>query len=385
MSKRFSDIDRRSIWEAHGKRCAYCGDPLQFRALFIDHVIPQSLNDAPDELDALLRLCGAPEGFDLHGDLNLVPSCHRCNTLKGAKLFEVPRLMFVLEMAKSKHAKVDELRTKYANEDHADAARIALSLALAKGGVSFEEAGKWLSELEREHGRYNLEQGIKLADGTVLKAVHRNDVERLLDTTIEVNRGFESGLELVHDNGSKMVVRTCREYEKALEDGFYPYTTYAIKMASDFEIPLAVFKAVQRSVVPENTFIRQPRVSVTDLHLMPTTLAPGLSWGPGEDDAEAFSREKSLQGLVDVGRLRIRRAGKGAIVLEDEGAGCLYTELMRADITGDGDEDILVFVYDYATQGTFGAGSTGILSRGSEDAMFTWDNTTLRTRPRSST
>ena len=152
-------------------------------------------------------------------------------------------------------------------------------------------------------------------------------------------------------------------------------------MVSDFEIPLAVFKAVQRSVVPENTFIRQPRVSVTDLHLMPTTLAPGLSG----DDAEASSREKSLQGLVDVGRLRIRRAGKGTVVLEDEGAGCLYTELMRADITGDGNEDILVFVYHYATQGTFGAGSTGILSRGSEDAMFTWDNTTLRTRPRFST
>ena len=326
-----------------------------------------------------------PESFDLHSDLNLVPSCHRCNTLKGVKLFEVPRLMFILEMAKSKHAKVNELRTKYSNEDHADAARIALSLALAKGGVSFDEAGKWLLELEREHGHYSLEQGIKLADGSVLKVVHKIDVERLLDTMIEVNRGLESGLELVHDDDSKMVVRTCREYEKALEDGFYPYTTYAIKMASDFEIPLAVFKAVQRSVVPENTFIRQPRVSVTDLHLMPTTLAPGLSWGSGGDDAEASSREKSLQGLVDVGRLRIRRAGKGAVVLEDEGAGCLYTELMRADITGDGNEDILVFVYDYATQGTFGAGSTSILSWGSEDAMFTWDNTTLRTRPRSST
>ena len=226
---------------------------------------------------------------------------------------------------------------------------------------------------------------IKLADGTVLKTVLKNDVERLLDTTIEVNRGFESGLELVHDDGSKMVVRTCREYEKASEDGFYPYTTYAIKMASDFEIPLAVFKAVQRSVVPENTFVRQPRVSVTDLHLMPTNLAPGLSWGPGEDDAEASSGEKSLQGLVDLGRLRIRRAGQGAVVLEDEGAGRLYTELMRADITGDGNEDILVFLYDYATQGTFGAGSTGVLSRGSKDAMFTWDDTTLRTRPKSNT
>lgn len=382
MSKQFSDIDRRSIWEAHGKRCAYCGDPLQFRALFIDHIIPQFLNDAPDGPDALLKLCGLPENFDLHSDFNLVPSCHRCNTQKGAKLFEVQRLIFVLEMAKSKHAKVDELRAKYANEDHADAARIAFTLAFAKGGISFEEAEEWLSELEREHGRYNLEQGIKLADGTLLKAVHKDDVERLLDTPIEINAGWEAGLELVQDDKSKLFVRTCREYEKALEDGFYPYTTYAIKMASDFEIPLAIFKAIQRSIIPENSFIRQPRVGVTDLDLMPAALAPGLSWGPGGEDAETFNKEESLQSLIDEGRLRIRRAGKGTIVLEDEGSGCLYSELMRADITGDGNEDILVFVYDYATQGTFGAGSTGILSRVSEDALFTWDNTTLRIKAR---
>ena len=72
------------------------------------------------------------------------------------------------------------------------------------------------------------------------------------------------------------------------------------------------------------------------------------------------------------------------VVLEDEDDGCMYMELMRADMTGDGNEDILVFVYDYATRGTFGAGSTGILSRGSDDAMFAWHNTVLGTRSRSS-
>ena len=109
---------------------------------------------------------------------------------------------------------------------------------------------------------------------------------------------------------------------------------------------------------------------------MPAILAPGISWGPKEDN-HLLREAKSLQDLVDAKYLRIRRATNGAIVLEGDGAGSFYTELMRADITGDGTEDILVFVYDYATQGTFGAGRTGILLRESRDAMFSWDGKTL--------
>jgi len=47
----FSVIERRAIWEAYNKRCAYCEMVLSFRDLEIDHVVPQSLNEA--ELQSL--------------------------------------------------------------------------------------------------------------------------------------------------------------------------------------------------------------------------------------------------------------------------------------------------------------------------------------------
>lgn len=378
MAKQFSDIDRRAIWEAHGKRCAYCGDPLQFRTLFIDHVIPQSASGAP--LDDLLQRCGLPNTFDIHSDLNLVPSCRRCNLLKGDKLFEPPKLILILELARSKTSKVGDLRTRYESEEHADAARIALSLAIAKGAVSLDEAEHWLSELGNQNGHFRLQQEIRLGDGKALQRISKVDVNQLLDTPIEVNRGHEESLELVHDNGSKRSVRTCREYQRAIDEGFYPYTTYAIKIASDFKIPLAIFKAIQSSSVPEKSYVRSPRVGVTDLHLMPITLAPGLSWAPEEDKMAAFEGKNSLQDLVNDGTIRICRANQGLIVLETEDSGCLYMELIRTDITGDGTEDILVFSYDYATRGTFGVGNTGILRRSTDGAMFTWDSETLSAR-----
>lgn len=372
MAMHFPDIDRRSLWEAHGKRCAYCGEPLEFRALCIDHIVPQTL-ERSGEVDQLLERLGLPKSFNFHGELNLLPSCHRCNMAKSAKLFELPRLALLLEGAKSKSKKVAELKSKYEAEDHAAEARIALSLALGRGAASFDQAAEWLADIGREHGRYSLNHEIRLADGTNLKAIRKDEISRLLDAPIVP----EPGLELLDDHDSSVSVRTCREYQKARSDGFYPYTTYAIKAASAFQIPLAVFGAIQRSAVPERSFIREPYVGVADLHLMPLALAPGVSWGPGGEDAVEFQGATNLQDLVDAGRMRIRRVRNGSLELEDDGAGALFMELIRSDITGDGNEDILIAVYDYATQGTFGAGRTGVLSRTSAEAMFTWDETLL--------
>lgn len=374
----FSDIERRSIWEAHGKRCAYCNEPLQFRDLFIDHVIPQTLKNSPETLSQLETDCGFDSDFDLHSDLNLVPSCHRCNTAKGAKLFEPPRLILILEIAKSKAGTVQKLKERFQHEDAADKARVALSLAVAKGSVTIDEASQWLSEITREDGSYRLNHDLKLADGTILETVSKQDVDRLLDAPIEVNQGQMNGLELNHGDGSKITVRTCREYQRALKQNYYPYTTYALKVSSDFEIPLAVLTCVANGQVPERSFIQTPHLGVSDLNLMPTELAPGVSWGPADDGSDPFDGAVSLHDLVQDERVFIRKVGTSFVLLEDEGSGCMMMELMRADITGNGNEDILIFKYDYATQGTFGAGSTGILSRACEESIFSWEDTTVR-------
>ena len=48
-----SAIERRAIWEAHGKRCNYCRVPVLFRDFHIDHLILEYLNSDGDKLEAL--------------------------------------------------------------------------------------------------------------------------------------------------------------------------------------------------------------------------------------------------------------------------------------------------------------------------------------------
>ena len=61
----FSIIDRRAFWEAHYRKCAYCGELVRFLALQIDHVIPESLASKPDDLAAAKSAYGLPDDFDL--------------------------------------------------------------------------------------------------------------------------------------------------------------------------------------------------------------------------------------------------------------------------------------------------------------------------------
>lgn len=83
---------RESLWIVYKKRCFYCGDPLLFKNMQIDHLIPNSFgkNKAIEEytLDS---------DFELNSYNNLVPSCASCNNKKRAKVYEKTRMLFLLE------------------------------------------------------------------------------------------------------------------------------------------------------------------------------------------------------------------------------------------------------------------------------------------------
>ena len=65
----FSSATKQTVWNKTDGHCYYCGDQLKpWETFSIDHVIPKS-KGGTDELD------------------NLVPSCRRCNSRKGARLY----------------------------------------------------------------------------------------------------------------------------------------------------------------------------------------------------------------------------------------------------------------------------------------------------------
>jgi 5-methylcytosine-specific restriction endonuclease McrA len=90
MAAQLSDATRFAvtIWPT---KCVWCGRPLAYREMQIEHLIPKYLvNDgaaAPErrakELAELLELHKLPKDFDLHSEENLAPSCGPCNAQKG--------------------------------------------------------------------------------------------------------------------------------------------------------------------------------------------------------------------------------------------------------------------------------------------------------------
>jgi 5-methylcytosine-specific restriction endonuclease McrA len=77
------DLTRLAMFEAWGRKCVWCGRPLFFNEMEIEHLLPRSLKG--EERARILALHGRDLDFDLERLENLAPSCRPCNRGKGAK------------------------------------------------------------------------------------------------------------------------------------------------------------------------------------------------------------------------------------------------------------------------------------------------------------
>ena len=71
-------IDRRAVYKKTGGRCAYCGTPLEFKHMQVDHWWPQFLAHFERDKDN--------NRFE-----NLLPACQKCNLHKHGMRPEVWR------------------------------------------------------------------------------------------------------------------------------------------------------------------------------------------------------------------------------------------------------------------------------------------------------
>lgn len=71
-------IDRKTVYKKFGGRCAYCGEPIEFNRMQVDHYWPKFLAHFQPNLDN--------NRFE-----NLMPSCQSCNIHKHGMKPEVWR------------------------------------------------------------------------------------------------------------------------------------------------------------------------------------------------------------------------------------------------------------------------------------------------------
>jgi len=142
---RFNMKTRVAIWKANDRKCFFCSEPIEFRNLEIDHVIPESI--VPSQLTGLLaRLKLAPD-FDLNTTNNLVPTHHDCNRRKRDVLLEDNATLFFLNMWAQKQDRIRHESEKHAKAASHDKHLIAISRFIEKGELTKNEVLQFLSTI----------------------------------------------------------------------------------------------------------------------------------------------------------------------------------------------------------------------------------------------
>ncbi|MFP5444329.1 MAG: hypothetical protein ACLGIY_12185 [Betaproteobacteria bacterium] len=367
-TQKFSAAEREAIWLAHEKKCAYTRELLDVSNFHIDHVVAESLATDPVELAKVKSDLGLSEDFDIFGYGNLLPCRSGANLQKGSLVLDKAHTHFFLGIASSKVKEIEAHLLRLEKRKLRGKAIVLLQQCLERGDLSPEEVSTILQEhSDQPEQIFELIEGMQFAGLAEVRFIAKTEIEALRDRPIRLGENDHiDGVTLTSATDETRQVRTCREYDDAIKDGYFAYTNFDIKMSTWFEHQCGLLKSLQASTTPTQSFVSQPRVSIIDLDLLPFSLFPCI--GESGEDADP---DATYQSKVDDGTLVIKRIRQNMFRIEQpEGMGQQLIEVARADFTGDGIEDILLFEYCYATHGTLGFGGIHIITRTSASGKF---------------
>ena len=220
----------------------------------------------------------------------------------------------------------------------------------------------------------------KLTDGELIA---KSDIESLRDRD-----EYLGPMTLWNDEDEQTEVTTCREYDAALQRGYYARSNLDRVGALQFHHRCGLLNSLHWATPPQQSFISNPRVGVADLELLPLSLYPSFGSGNGfslkAEDFPGFNAEDlTYQTAVDTGNLIVQNVSQDSLSIDDTilanldrdstGTRQSLEEVVRADFNGDGIEDVLLFedclrVRGWAASIPFG--SIIILTRKSRDEKF---------------
>jgi hypothetical protein len=372
--QKFNFFERRAIWEAHGKRCAYCGDPLSFAQLEIDHILPEALLDDDELCTRILGEQGLSTEFSLHGYENIQPSCRRCNARKLAEPFPAGRTAIELGVARRMRDQVQALIERFRKADQKDKIRFAIAGAIGSGELSEQEIGVVISATRANAGIFRLTASFELFGDEPIGEISTADYDRHLDVRQTLPAGMEEGLRLVSDDKREVRVITLREFQEAEANGFYALSNVEMNVAyRSFARPLAVLDILRTARLAEVSFMDEPRIGLADISLLPAALlfvTEDMTSDPNFAGQRARLKGRSIQDLVSAGEASVTSVGSDLLAVEYDYGRTFMLEMMRADMNGDGIQDMLIHRGVGVIGGTYRSGSAMIITKLAQDEMF---------------
>ena len=315
--------------------------------------------------NSIIKEYDLPNTFNIYGYENLLPCHPTVNLQKGDLILDQTR--YFLSIAASKKAIIEANIKSIEKRETRGKAILLLLQCLKRGDITPNEVSEILQQHpEQSKPIFELIEGMQFADVAEVKTIAKTEIENLCDLPIRFgeNNHIDS-LTLTNRKDETVKVRTCREYELALEQGYFAYTTFDIKMSTWFRHQCGLLKALQTAITPQYSFISTPRVGVVNLQLIPISFFPWIG-----DEVENVELGATYQDKVKAGELMVKEVSQNSLRIEDEGMGQNLVEVVKSDFNRDGFEDILLFEYCYATHGTLGYGGVRILTRKSANGKF---------------
>lgn len=371
MRREVGEIERIAIWTAHLKRCAYCGEPIKYSDLEIDHILPASLAKSPDKLRGIISKFALPPDFSIAALRNLLPAHRICNSRKRDRIFNEVNARFFLEIADQKLRRIEDLIPKLELEASRDRLLALVRSALQSGNADLSDILDTASKTDK----FPLNVTVDFESGSWDVLADPEIINGLFDEQVNLHvQGREDGVRFTNGKDSTISVFTCREYKAAIKAGFYPSDNTNLKISFALATTSAILEAASRARLAPISHIRSPRHSVTNFSLLPAILAPTKRLD--RSDIVSQSGCSTIQDLVEAGSISTRILTDTSVEIECQDHGVILTELMRADFNDDGVEEILIKAHSYIKFATFRSLSIGLLQKKDAVSLFKyqpWD------------
>lgn len=233
-------------------------------------------------------------------------------------------------------------------------AKMLLVLSYAEGNINKDELIEYIEKVSEIENKLEFINGLKFIDTTLVS--HNLSVDNVENLYLkDVKTGSQDGgLELTNpeDETKTIEVRNCRDFFKYINKGYYAMTTYDMKDESYFNETCDIIRAIENIKPAKVSYMK--KIGILDLEYWSDDIVSFL----GSEEDHLKYKGMSIKELVASGEFKIKKTTSNSIQWEFGGNGQYIAELLKGDLNNDDIEDILIFNYIFATEGTFGYGFT---------------------------
>lgn len=147
MSKRkFTRLERYALKKHYG-RCFWCDDPITMKDITVDHVLPEWLEEKPDELAQVIRDYSLPSDFKINSFQNWVPAHNKCNQEKSTRIYKnSPVMIKQLSQVANLAEKVMAFIVRFEKDSKKHDFLEKITIALEQGTIEAAELSKLVRE-----------------------------------------------------------------------------------------------------------------------------------------------------------------------------------------------------------------------------------------------